>query len=329
MDKNQPPSTPPAQAVPSRPKPPLSQANGPPPAAAPRLNAATLQQMTEMIQVVGELLAQPEVRSGIVAVSRKVGQALAPLAPAFKALGSMAILAGEAVSKLPAQFQQTVVGLANEGWFLDPELGWQDLVGSYQAIAGGDLPAAEALMIRHFDARLDGIEAKLSAALPLRASKFKAAFAAHRRGEYDLSILAFMAQADGACAELRGGHFFLRDRKTGKSLAGSAWGMDEGPPIARIARRALYDKLPISEQIWRHQQSGSKGLNRHAVMHGVSLDHDTKANSLRALSLLNYVVLGLDDGEESALAKAGKTALGSLVNMAGRYGDQVQPPGLP
>ena len=108
-----------------------------------------------------------------------------------------------------------------------------------------------------------------------------------------------MAQADGACAELRGGHFFLRDRKTGKSLAGSSWGMDDGPPMARIARRALYDELPIREQIWRREQSGSHALNRHAVMHGVSLDHDTMENSLRALSLLNYVVLGLDDGEDS------------------------------
>lgn len=321
MDKKQPPPKN-ASVVVSATNTPFSPASRTStPGAAPRLNAATLQQLTEMIRTIGELLKQPEVRSGIVAVSRKVGQALAPLAPALKALGSMALLAGEAVSKLPAQFQQTVVGLANEGWFLDPELAWHDLVESYKAIAAGDVAAAESIMVRHFESRLDGIEAKLSAVLPHRASKFKAAFSAHRRGEYDLSILAFMAQADGACAELRGGHFFLRDRKTGKSLAGSSWGMDDGPPMARIARRALYDELPIREQIWRREQSGSHALNRHAVMHGVSLDHDTMENSLRALSLLNYVVLGLDDGEDSAMAKAGKTALGSLVNMAGNYGN--------
>jgi hypothetical protein len=251
MDKKQPPPKN-ASVVVSATNTPFSPASRTStPGAAPRLNAATVQQLTEMIRTIGELLEQPEVRSGIVAVSRKVGQALAPLAPALKALGSMALLAGEAVSKLPAQFQQTVVGLANEGWFLDPELAWHDLVESYKAIAAGDVAAAESIMVRHFESRLDGIEAKLSAALPHRASKFKAAFSAHRRGEYDLSILAFMAQADGACAELRGGHFFLRDRKTGKSLAGSSWGMDDGPPMARIARRALYDELPIREQIWR------------------------------------------------------------------------------
>ena len=32
-------------------------------------------------------------------------------------------------------------------------------------------------------------------------------------------------------------------------------------------------------------------LNRHAVMHGESLDYDTRENSLKALSLLNYLAL--------------------------------------
>lgn len=275
-------------------------------------------QMTEMIQSLGTILSQPAVLQGISYLSKKIVTALAPLKPAFTALGSMAVLIGEAVSKLPAKFQTTLVGLANRGWFLDPEIAWHILVQAALAIDEGKLDAADAMMAAHFESRVGDIEKKLSVALPHRAPKFKSAFAAHRRGEYDLSILAFMAQADGICAELRGGHFFLKDRVTGKSLAAPLDGVYEGEPLARIARLALSDDLPIRERLSKRAKSGSTALNRHAVMHGESLDYDTKDNSLRALSLLNYVALGLDEGEGAPLQKAGATALGSLVNIAGK-----------
>ena len=277
----------------------------------------THQQLTEMIQSLGTVLSQPEVLQGISYLSKKIVTALAPLKPAFAALGSMAVLIGEAVSKIPEKFQATVVALANRGWFLDPEIAWQILVESTSAIDKGKLDAADAMMAAHFESRLGDIEAKLSAALHHRAPKFKSAFAAHRRCDYDLSILAFMAQADGVCAELRGGHFFLKDRATGKSLAASPDGVYEGGSLARIARLALSEDLPIRERMSKRAKSGSTALNRHAVMHGESLDYDTKDNSLRALSLLNYVALGLDDREGSPLHKAGATTLGSLVNIAG------------
>ncbi|MBI3777868.1 MAG: hypothetical protein HY274_02975 [Gammaproteobacteria bacterium] len=275
-------------------------------------------QMTEMIQSLGTILSQPEVLQGVSYLSKKIVTALAPLAPAFKALGSMAVLIGETVSKLPEKFQTTLVALANRGWFLDPEIAWHILVQAASAIDEGTLDEADAMMVAHFENRLADIESKLSAALPHRASKFKSAFAAHRRGEYDLSILAFMAQADGICAELRGGHFFLKDRTTGKSLAAPPDSVYEGEPLARIARLALSDDLPIRERLSKRAKSGSTALNRHAVMHGESLDYDNKDNSLRALSLLNYVALGLDESEGSPLKRAGATTLGSLVNIAGK-----------
>lgn len=319
MDDKKPPSTKPNTALPR-----LSKAVvvGESVRSAASIGSAKAQlshiQMTEMIQSLGTILSQPEVLQGISYVSKKIVTSLAPLAPAFKALGSMAVLVGEAISKLPAKFQSTLVALANRGWFLDPEIAWHVLVRTALAIDEGKLDEADAVMGAHFEGRLNDIEAKLAAALPHRASKFKSAFSAHRRGDYDLSILAFMAQADGVCAELRGGHFFLKDRTTGRPMAASPDSVYDGEPLARIARFALSDDLPIRERMSKRAKSGSTALNRHAVMHGESLDYDTKDNSLRALSLLNYVALGLDDGDGSPLKKAGATPLGSLVNVAGR-----------
>jgi len=51
-------------------------------------------------------------------------------------------------------------------------------------------------------------------------------------------------------------------------------------PLAQI--------LPISAS-QRERQDGTTALNRHMVLHGESLDYGTKANSLKAISLINYV----------------------------------------
>jgi len=60
----------------------------------------------------------------------------------------------------------------------------------------------------------------------------------------------------------------------------------------------LAQTLPIgASQNERHD--GFSELNRHMVLHGESLDYGTEKNSLKAISLINYVsiVLKLDDNE--------------------------------
>ena len=57
----------------------------------------------------------------------------------------------------------------------------------------------------------------------------------------------------------------------------------------------LVAQIPLKRQMNKRDANDAGLLNRHAVMHGESLDFDTKMNSLRALSLLNYVALALDE----------------------------------
>ena len=58
----------------------------------------------------------------------------------------------------------------------------------------------------------------------------------------------------------------------------------------------LAESLSISMS--KHERpEGFDGLNRHMVLHGESLDYDTRENSLKAISLIGYVgrVLPLRD----------------------------------
>ena len=62
----------------------------------------------------------------------------------------------------------------------------------------------------------------------------------------------------------------------------------------------LSQPLPISASK-NERNDAFNELNRHQVMHGESLDYGTEINSLKSISLLNYVtqVLRLDDEKET------------------------------
>jgi hypothetical protein len=274
------------------------------------------EEVAELVRNIGTIVTHPEFLRGVRSVVAQIKEFWAALRPALAAVGSVVMFLGEAMIKLPAELRTSVLHLAHRGWFFDPHMPLQNMWHTKALIESGKPEEADAYMAAHFEARLDQIEGELAAALPARAPKFKSAFAAHRRGEFDLSILAFMAQADGVCAELRGGHFFLKNRGTRKPEAAAYAASFESNFIDKIAHLALAEDLPIREQMRMRLANGSTGLNRHAVMHGESLDYDTKENSLRALSLLNYVALGLNLGDGSALAEAGKSPLASIAKAA-------------
>ncbi len=276
------------------------------------VEAATANQWAERIS---KALEDPEVKRALQSLVRKVGEFLTPIMPALKVLGSALLYLAEEISKLPAALQQAVFTLMHRGWFFDPAMPLAQWWTVHKMIAAGSVVEADQFMVNHFESRLNEIENQLSSTLPHRASKFKSGFAAHRRGEYDLSILAFLSQADGVCNELRGGHFFLVDKYTRLPEAAEYASSFKENPLERIVHMALTAKLPIQVQMSKRTTVGLDLLNRHAVMHGESLDHDTKENSLRAISLLNYVALSLNMDDGSAFAEAKASPVGSLMQI--------------
>lgn len=274
------------------------------------------EELTELVRAIGTVVTHPLFLKGVGAIVAQVKELWTAARPALAAVGSVVMFLGEAMLKVPAELRASVLHLAHRGWFFDPHMPLQNMWTTKALIESGKTDEADAYMASHFEKRLDEIEDELAVALPARAPKFKSAFAAHRRGEYDLSILAFMAQADGVSAELRGGHFFLKNRGTRKPETATYATAFNSNFIDQIAHLALVEDLPIREQMRLRAANGSTDLNRHAVMHGESLDYDTKENSLRALSLLNYVAVALNLGEASALAQAGKSPLASIAKAA-------------
>ena len=203
----------------------------------------------------------------------------ARLAPVFEQLA-------KAFHDLPPRQQRALELLASDGWYLDPNLGFNELFDIAYLFAEGHTDKARVLLCDHFDSRAQSIEAELVGRFSDRANLIKAAMRAHRGGEYALSIPVFLAQADGICGQLIGVQLYAR--RDGKPLIGARLKLEDRAPFVASLLYPLATPMPISAGVSERASLGDL-LNRHAVLHGEAVDYDTHANSCRALSLLAYV----------------------------------------
>lgn len=202
----------------------------------------------------------------------------------------------EAIRRLPPYVQQAFLALAKHGWFMDPNIDLTQLWEFESSVRDTELAAAEELFCDYFDSRLDEIEESASANFPDRAGLLHQAFCAHKRGEYGLSIPVFLTQSDGMCYEVLAASLF--SRRNGTPQTAAIVSQLEVTSFRRALLAPLMEPLPISAPE-RERGADFVGLNRHEILHGESVDYDTRVNSLKALSLLNYLsVVLVQDGAD-------------------------------
>ena len=188
--------------------------------------------------------------------------------------------------KLPQRFRDALIVLGNHGWFFDLDMPFPALWKLEKVLQGGNVEAAEQALMGYFRERSLKISNRLAAEFPHRAKVLKPAFDAHARGEYELSIPVFLTQADGISQELIGVQFFKKHQNR-PATAAYVEAITSDTFLAAVLF-PLAHPLPIS--FAAHQRGGDfHDLNRHQVLHGESVDYGTEINSLKAMSLLNYV----------------------------------------
>jgi len=104
--------------------------------------------------------------------------------------------------ELPNHIQEALLLLGENGWYLDLEMSLPTLWHLRNILDEGNLLKAENILIEYFESRLSEIEKSILKKFPSRKHLLKAAFNAHRRKEYCLSIPLFLAQTDGICKEV-------------------------------------------------------------------------------------------------------------------------------
>lgn len=192
----------------------------------------------------------------------------------------------QAFEQLPQKNRDALIILAENGWYLDPELSFPAMFRLATIFTSGNIENANNALCDHFDSRADEIEANLTSQLPERTRLFSSAFGAHRRAEYALSIPVFLAQADGVCQKITGEQLYSK-RKGIPKLAQVLLTPDISLFTASMLT-PIIEPAPITAGPKERDQMVNI-LNRHAVLHGESTDYDNRLNSCRAISLLVYV----------------------------------------
>ena len=188
--------------------------------------------------------------------------------------------------------------LLDRGWYVTyqfPIALFTDLEALMQA---GSHDEVDRLMCDLARERLAEVEKALRARFPNREPFFVDAFQAHGDGKYTLSIPAFLAQADGVGCEVLGvpRQFFKakkRVRAIDQKLAAVAPYVLTGIKEAMLSPLREESSLAAATEE-RDTRTASEPwfgpLNRHGVQHGLDLDYQTEGNSLRCITLLDYLL---------------------------------------
>ena len=196
--------------------------------------------------------------------------------------------------ELPHRTQEALLLIGAHGWYLDLEMPLPGLWKLKRALSEGSSKEVEEALVEYFESRLDDIEDSIIKKFPKRGKVIGAAFNAHRREEYELSIPVFLAQTDGICKEVVKQYLFMKQNKKPRTAIYVEQVASDTYRSALLS--PLSQTLPIGTSEHERPEDFNE-LNRHMVLHGESLDYGTKTNSLKAISLINYVahVLTLDD----------------------------------
>lgn len=143
-------------------------------------------------------------------------------------------------------------------------------------------------MCQAVEGSLEAIEQRVCLANPQRSKIIRAAFAAHRREEYELSIPCLFPQAEGICCDVIEVCPF---QKKGGELLKERTNFSD-TDFSSIFFSPLIEANTIREQTSR---ISNDDLNRHLVMHGISTTCFTKVNSLKLISFIGCLDFFLDE----------------------------------
>ena len=210
---------------------------------------------------------------------------------------------------LPERTRNSILAMAEAGWYLDLQMSFPKVTRFNRMVEEEGAEVADARMMAHFEKRLDEIQAFLIAEFPHRKPFFDAAFDAVRRGEHILGVPVLLSQTDGICKDVAGEYLFITEKGVVPARPGVArFMLEQVRSDLSEAFLCMFEEVRPIGLSEKRRTPGFKGLNRHTVLHGEDLEYGTKLNSLKAVSLLNYVAQiltrKLDDDEETEIAEA-------------------------
>ena len=220
-------------------------------------------------------------------------------------IGPFLVELSHALTQLPERTRESLATLAQHGWYLDPEMTLPGITDVVLHFAQEQVTEANDELIAHFDQCKEAILSTLCTAFPERANIFTSAFEAHAAGKYELSIPVLLAQADGICLELTGAQLY--SKRGGKTRVSEAVATFDVDGFTAALLHPLTEVFPIAFSA-KERTGRLNILNRHAILHGESVDYGTRINGCKAISLLSFTAWALSNIKKPANSTAAVSA---------------------
>lgn len=210
--------------------------------------------------------------------------------PFFSQINATLAKAAEAAKKWQIARKEDVTVMAENGWYPN----WY----TFFYYPETPIDSLDELMERHLEENWGEITAKILKHCSNRKHILENAFELHKRGNYVASIPLFFAQADGICNEGLKSFLFTGNETQEK--------LNELIEKGEIEANMFTDIFLEPFKLKNHHNAGiskssfaakSKAPNRNGILHGhrKHLDYGTKMNSLKAFSLLSFIVYTVKD----------------------------------
>lgn len=182
---------------------------------------------------------------------------------------------------------ETLRTLIRHGWYPTADMSAGGVALLAEGLEDPDeerAASARQVFINKFREDADKLEQTLVEQFPRRAPVISAAFAAHRRGDYNSSVPVFFTQADGIGWDRFGKTLF--SSKTIREADRLASDIREDI-LRELFLALMWPEWPLVLPVGE-RPADFTGLNRHQVMHGEDCEYGTEENSLQAMALLNF-----------------------------------------
>ena len=242
-----------------------------------------LDKLSETFSRIVELESSTAIAKSISIISSRIVE-LESSAAIAKSISVVSKNVSEILEKMP----DSMLKLAECGWFIDSEMEYNLANAAANSIKKGNLSSVDEYFISYYTEHIVEIFDTLERRHPERKHILQEIYSAHIDERYLLSIPAILSQIDGVCFDSYKAKFFIKDKSYNYNPEVTSHILKQYQDVLDPYLSPFKNKIPISA---REQDMATYQcqLNRHKILHGVDTAYGTEINSLKCLSLLKYI----------------------------------------
>ncbi|MCC8360279.1 hypothetical protein [Salinimicrobium sediminilitoris] len=180
--------------------------------------------------------------------------------------------------------------LCTYGWYFGYDSLPKTPIELARELNKGNQKEVDDFLVQYYEDELDDMERRLVHRYPNRIGVLREGFQNHREKRYFSSITLLLTQVDGICKERTGDIFFTAKETKGVKIRKPriAEAFNEEEVFFRPFLVPLKETSTINSH-WSKLHSFPLRFNRHEILHGEDISYGSKINSLKVISLLNYL----------------------------------------